>query len=87
MRLPQLHLRTLLIAVALLGLVIGNYVFLDRQIYGLHSYGFPPPPWQVMLLSLVRVAISLLYIGLAYGAIRMGWQSLARLRSARDHQR
>jgi hypothetical protein len=79
MRLPRFHLRTLVIAVAVVGLIIGDYFLLTRQMNGPHSYGFPGPLWQLMLLSLMRVAFEVLVLGLAYGAIRVGWRTLAPL--------
>ncbi len=80
MRLPQLRLSTLLIVVVSVGLVLGNYAGIQRQIGGksLHSYGFPPPSWQIMLMAFLGVAFDLVVIGLAYGTTRIGWRMLTR---------
>jgi len=80
MRLPQLRLRTLIAAVILVGLLLGNYASIQRQIgaNSAHSYGFPPPNWQIMLMAVFGIAIDLLVLGLAYGVARVGWRVFTR---------
>ncbi len=80
MRLPQLRLSTLIIVVMLVGLLIGNYARIENQIgaNSLHSYGFPPSKWQIMLMAFLGVAFYLVVIGLAYSAARIGWRMFTR---------
>ena len=86
MRMPNFHLRTLLIAVLIPGLIVGNYAFLTRQLGPPHSYGFPPSSGRLMLLTLARVLMDLLLVGFAYGAIRAGWRVSTHLKGRMDRR-
>ncbi len=52
-------LRRMMAAVAIVGLVVGNYARLASQTRGSRSYGFPVAAWRVMLLSLAWDAVFL----------------------------
>jgi hypothetical protein len=78
MRLPRFRLRTLMVAVAVTGLVVGNYARMMRQLDGRHSYGLPMPAWRVFLLSLVGDAMALAFVGVVAILGVIGWKFARR---------
>jgi hypothetical protein len=79
MKLPRVRftVRRMMVAVAIVGLVVGNYARLASQTRGSRSYGFPVAAWRVMLLSLAWDAVFLAILGCLWLAVKAARRSVA----------
>jgi hypothetical protein len=74
----RFRLRSLMIAVLVVGLVGGDLILVSRRFDPAHSYGFPPDSSTVAILIASRLLCDLLAITTVLIVIRWCWRRIGR---------